>query len=227
MVRGDLKAGNDAILAAVAMDFGRSFYEWCRILFPWLELWTGQAIRWSAPEDQSGKGNIYELGINPPPRSGWGPAIWVLAQRTDVAIDRETMVAACERASRSDPPPLEWMTYLQATGRGGVHIIEAATAAEIALTRALDHRLGNLPAAARDRIAHDANGLAGLVRLVEAIDGVGSDDSKWRRVADRLANPRNRAVHAGETASAEAAKVALAEAKALLDAYSPLPGRSG
>lgn len=91
--------------------------------------------------------------------------------------------------------------------------------AEVALAPCLHKRLSGLSNEARERIIVNANGLVGLLRLVEDVDC--AHESSWKRVADRLANPRNQAVHAGEAPTDVTS--ALDESTSILQRYARLP----
>lgn len=69
-------------------------------------------------------------------------------------------------------------------------------------------------------VAKGANGLVGLLRLLESIDGLSKPESLVARVADQLAKPRNDAVHRGSLPTDP--ERAYAAARAILDRYSPL-----
>ncbi len=65
------------------------------------------------------------------------------------------------------------------------------------------------------------NGLVGLLKLVEQIDGVAK--CRWPQVRDRIAKPRNSCVHRGIEPTREEVQRAIKEAQTLLETYSPLP----
>ena len=90
------------------------------------------------------------------------------------------------------------------------------------MAQALAARLGKLSEAARNQIVLQANGLTGLAKLLEAIDGRRSSPSAGR-IANELAGPRNKAVHVGIHPTQTEVKKAQEVAKGLLNAYSPLP----
>ena len=57
-------------------------------------------------------------------------------------------------------------------------VIDAATAAEVALAHALRTRLGEMPEDALEATIRSVNGLVGLLKLVEQIDSVGKVDGR-------------------------------------------------
>jgi hypothetical protein len=209
-----------------ADQFGSLFDSWFRAAAAWIELWTHQSISTSGDGPARSRGQVWGLGEGGPNLTGWGlyaGSVTVMASKE--AADASTLRSAFALASAGQPPPLEWLLYLQATTGSDrrTALTEAATAAEVGLWHALQSRLSNLPEGARSRIAKSANGLTGMVGLIEALDEVPEKQSRWKSVADRLAGPRNDAVHRGETPTADTLDRAIAESRALLDHYSPLP----
>ena len=67
-----------------------------------------------------------------------------------------------------------------------------------------------MPEDALEATIRSANGLVGLLKLVEQIDS--TEKSRWKRVADRLANPRNSCVHRGIEPTREEVQSAIEEA---------------
>jgi hypothetical protein len=61
-------------------------------------------------------------------------------------------------------------------------VIDAATASEVALAHALRTRLDAMPEELEAKI-HSANGLVGLLKLVEQIDGI--EKRRWPQVRDK------------------------------------------
>lgn len=100
-------------------------------------------------------------------------------------------------------------------------MIDAGTAAEVGLANAIRVHLNGLPPQAQEVIIQAANGVAGLATLLESL--VPAERSRRSRLIDRVAGPRNAAVHGGATPEPEALAAALAEVRALLDLYSPRP----
>jgi len=99
-------------------------------------------------------------------------------------------------------------------------VIDAATAAEVALAHALRTRLGEMPEDALEATICSVNGLVGLLTLVEQIDGVAKP--RWPQVRDKIAEPRNSCVQRGIKPTREEVHRAIKEAQRLLETYSPL-----
>jgi hypothetical protein len=225
-VKIDFSSRNEAEFLELAEEFGTAFDNWYRIAFQWMELWTNQVLAPGLSSEIHTRGSVWDLSADPPPLTGWGLRLGpVLLRFAGSAVPRRVLRSAFTKATETQRPPLEWLIYLQAMRRDDdrLAVIEAASAAEIALARAVDTRLRNLSEAARTRITRNANGLAGLVQLLEAIDGPGRSQTRWTRVADRLARPRNHAVHTGTIPTRQTAADAIKEAYVLLNEYSPLP----
>jgi hypothetical protein len=139
------------------------------------------------------------------------------------AISGDDLQVAFDRAGNGEMPPPAWELYLRSGRRSDLRlrIIDVATAVEVALSRALDRRLVGQPKAARNEITVLANGVVGLIRLLESIDG--TEHSQRRLVADRIAGPRNLAAHQGVTPTPDEVNEAWRTARILLDVYSPMP----
>lgn len=205
--------------------FGDQFNQWLAIVQQWLELWTGQTIAPDPINRVETTGHIGGSDDSGTP-SGWDrPLGPIYIQHLNVAIESRHLRSACAYANTSSGPPDEWVFLLRSL-RGTdarIALIEATTAVEVALARAADRLLQPAPSAAIQRILEGANGVVGLLRLLESLDAEGDSKSRWKRAADRLARPRNLAVHSGSTPTADERFAAQQEALELLKLYSPLP----
>src|SRR4029434_7632411 len=103
----------------------------------------------------------------------------------------------------------------------GGAVMDAATAAAVALAHALRTRLGEMPEDALEATICSVNGLVGLLKLDEHTDGVAK--GRGPQVRDSLAKPRNSCVHRGIEPTREEVHRAIKEAQTLLETYSPLP----
>jgi hypothetical protein len=93
----------------------------------------------------------------------------------------------------------------------------------VALVGALRKRLNSIPQDALEAIVNAANGLVGLLKLVEVIDGLPTKKSRSGRVVGKLARPRNSCVHRGIEPTRQEVQSAITEAQTLLEIYSPRP----
>jgi hypothetical protein len=132
---------------------------------------------------------------------------------------------ALARVSREESPAVQWRLLRRAERLalidGHQAILAAASAAEVCLASAIRGRLQNLPEEAMEQIITNCGGIAGLIDLVEGMDGGVRSESG--AVKDRLAGPRNRAAHRGETPDKDTLQNALEVVRDLLDHYSPAP----
>lgn len=210
----------------LADQFGRQFDAWYAIALDWTHLWSGAIPRDETRPPES-RGLVRDVDEpSPDGLTGWGARLSAAdVQFSESALDRNTLASAFAKAWASERPPTEWELFLrsQRVADRRIAVIEAATATEVALTRALDSRLRTLAPPARHIIAKQANGLVGLLTLLEKIDQVASTDRLVRRVADQLAGPRNDATHRGlPPTDANATARAFSTARTVLDHYSPL-----
>lgn len=216
----------------LADRFGGAFNAWYGIVLDWTQLWTDaiapldfplaafrshlRDVDEPVPGGVTGWGGIGGLGL----RTGF-------LQTSESALDRRMLTRAFALADASDSPPLEWELFLRARRDPDrrIGVIEAATATEVALTRAFGVELPHIAPSTRDLIVKNANGLVGLLRLLESMEGVEQRDSLVNRVSHQLANPRNDAVHRGSSPANP--DKAFFTARAVLDRHSPLPRSSG
>lgn len=131
---------------------------------------------------------------------------------------------ALEHASSGDKPPLSRLLLTTAmraavTGEGRLALIDAATAAEVALTNGITARLSAQypPDEVRARI--DRTHMLG--RRMELAESLGV--TLPARMRDDLLKPRNSVVHSGTDVTHSSARAAIAVAWELIDEYDPMP----
>lgn len=209
-----------------AMTFGREFNEWYGTAISWVELWNDLNL---TNLQESYQGPIGTIGAPDASgwASGWGPVERIYVTSATRAISAKTLTLAFEKATAREHPPTEWLLYLQGakTFDDRLAIIEASTAAEVALTGAIHQRLAPLTVDAREVIVMNANGLHGMVKLLQKLDAK-KDNKALDKVGKQLANPRNNAVHAGRQPTKNEVHQAFVIARELLETYSPLPVQS-
>ncbi|MBT8163194.1 MULTISPECIES: hypothetical protein [Arthrobacter] len=209
-----------------AETFGQEFNQWYGIAISWIELWNDlnlTNLQESYPGTTGTIGAPDASGI----ASGWSPVERMYVTSAARAISEGTLALAFEKATADEHPPAEWVLYLQGakTFDDRLAVIEAATAAEVALTGAIHQRLAQLTAEARELIVENANGLYGMVKLLQKIDAK-KDGPTLDKVGKQLAKPRNKAVHAGWQPTNHEVREAFVIAGVLLEEYSPLPART-
>lgn len=219
----ETESGDSDDLPGFADTFGKQFNDWFGMAIAWLELWNGVNL---TNLEKSHAGTVGTIG--PPDgigvASGWSPVHRIYTASASCAISEKTLRSAFKKATALELPPAEWMLYLQGakTFDNRLAIIDAATAVEVGLAGAIHRRLASLALEAREEIVLKANGLAGMAQLLKKLDGP-KDGIARNRIDQRLAIPRNNAVHGGRPPEQEEVHQAFVVARELLRLYSPLP----
>lgn len=209
----------------LAYQFGAKLLDpWLEVVLQWVELWTNLNLTVDENGPLRTDGSFWDMSCDPPQLTGWMPTHTVYMHASSEAMTEPIFRAAVSRASAGESPPIQWLLHLRARRLVDWRqaVIAAAMAAEVALSQAVEARLHGLSTEAQDLIVRDANGVVGLVALLEKLDG--TTPSSRNRVMHRLAGPRNRAAHAGTSPTQEELISVLSESQRLLDQYTPLPG---
>ncbi|MGW2184064.1 hypothetical protein ACWCXX_40120 [Streptomyces sp. NPDC001732] len=199
--------------------FDRAIAQWKHLLRDWL------AVIAEGPTD------FIELGQ--------GETLWAASGHNDVLLSasyhagaihepyrtsRWQWSHALEHTSSDDKPSLSRVLLTTAmraaaTGERRLALIDAATAAEVALTNGITARLSTQypPLEVRARIER-ARMLGPRMRLAE---GLGM--TLPARIRDDLLKPRNSVVHSGTDVSDSSARAAIAVVWELIDEYDPMP----
>jgi hypothetical protein len=134
---------------------------------------------------------------------------------------------ACAAAAGNGPPPLEWQLIRDARSLLNARqkrraVIDAATAAELAMTLLIENYLDDANAleGVRTAITRSANNLGSKKRVLELL----RPDLVDRRVQEDLINKRNGASHSGQEFTAEEVQAALDIATAVVESAYPLAG---
>lgn len=206
-----------------AVTFGHEFDEWYGTAVSWVELWNNLNLT-NLQESYPGTTGTIGAPDGSGWASGWSPVGRIYVTSANRAISAGTLTLAFEKANASEQPPTEWLLYLQGakTFDDRLAIIEAATAAEVALTGAIHQRLVPLTVEAREEMVLNANGLYGMVKMLQKLDAK-KDNKALEKVGKKLANPRNNAVHAGRRPTKDEVHEAFVVTLELLEKYSPLP----
>ena len=203
---------------------------WFTTALRWIEVWTGQSLQLA--RDMAADLQIDGYLLSDEPKSDEpGIIFWDQDEREFAAPDADVVATpaqlqlAFSRASVGEQVPDEWvaLTHARRSINNRLAVIEAATAAEIAMAGAIERRLLGVSPAGITKIILDANGSAGLVKLLDALDGREPGETHRGRVLSLLAEPRNGAIHSGTRPSETIAQDAIATATDLLNEFSPLP----
>lgn len=212
-------------LPEFTVAFGVEFSEWYSIAISWLEVWNGLNLS-NLQETLPGTTGTIGTPDGSGWANGWSPEERVYITSSTRAVDAQTLGLAFEKATSREVLPSEWKLYLQGakTFDDRLAIIEAATAVEVALSGAIHRRLTSLTGDAREEVVLNSNGLYGMVKLLQKLDG-DKENKLLDRAGKQLARPRNKAVHAGQPPALQDVQDAFLVARELLNKYSPLPAK--
>lgn len=208
--------------------FGADFNRWYLTVAEWMYLWTGRLVDQDLGPHMESSGRAWRVDSADSRDARWFPPWRVPTVHLDpgASATAEQVQSAFNCASSHQLPPVEWLIFMKAQRQSDqrLAVIEAATAAEVALSRAVTGALPNFKAEAIERIIQNANGLVGLRDLLAVLTGSPGPVSRGR-LAAQLAEPRNRAAHRGEAPTRRQVLAALATARALLSGLCPMPER--
>lgn len=209
---------------------GYDFAEWYNRVAQWIEVWTLQILWYSSTRPIPTPGRIVEFipETSKVASYSWdelpriGPRARLYKSPTPVPASDQMLTGAFRRASENETPPIEWLTFMNALRIEDTRLaaIEAATAAEVALSQAAENKLSNLPADGAAWVIRRTNGIAALAQMLKALDG----NSEATKLAERIALPRNKAVHRGMLPTHEEVSQSIVAAYQMLKTYSTLPG---
>jgi hypothetical protein len=225
---GDLAVGlyTDWPITTVAAAFD----TWRTRAEAWLDAWTGAvrqpvmhngALRIQAAIRTDG-GGLAGVGTG-------GPVPVVIRGQRWATPDEVT--AAFAAASRGLDVPLAHIVLRRSlvqlhAGEYRLCVIDACSAAEIALDAALTSRLHarGLQDGEIESLLRLGSGISQAFSLYRDVVMAGQSAVSQKRIGEHLARPRNRAVHAGEHPGEAVAKGALETAALLVREAVPLPG---
>lgn len=138
-------------------------------------------------------------------------------------LDEATMTACMKLAGQGDEPPAEWTFIRDArsaviSGDYRRAVIDAGTAAELAITELLDQHLSVVDPTIVDALLTRARALEQRSNLMKDL-GAGTEP---RGFAKDLKTPRNIAAHRGDAPSREVAEKAIGVAIDLVEQSTPL-----
>jgi len=225
--------------SAVPREFYTQPLDWLRLAWPpwfefvqdWICAWTG-LIR----ELQDGEETrpfidaaAERVGVEHP-----GTAtvrIEIASHGPQPAASAEQLRAAfiCATHAYRIPASIELLKQAQSAhlhGRYRQCVIDACTAAEASISERVQAELmrRSVPTDARERITRQAGGVVELSQLARSM-GLSLPVS-LKAISDRLAGPRNLAVHVGSPLDAKTATAAFPLARQLVNAVNPLPPAS-
>ncbi len=208
---------------------GAAFGEWLVRAEAWLDAWTGvirqPVTRIGTPlvlaALPSGDGGLAGVGTGGP--------VPVVIRGQRWATPEEVMAGFAAASSKLDIPLAH--TVLRRSlvefyaGEYRLCVIDACSAVEIALGAAITVHLHahGLTDAETEQLLRLGSGIAQAFPVYRQLVGTGQSAVSRNRVIDQLADPRNRAVHAGEYPDETVAKRAIETADLLVQEAVPLP----
>lgn len=225
----DQTMGVNLLDHATFLGMNAAVARWFDIVSEWLEVWTGQHIDpLPDPATHSTRVHAWEVGSVGQQFYGTGVRLGnISVQRSDTSASERTLRSAFDKASQDASLPIAHRMLRSAhssqqRGDARIAVIDAATGAEVALSREIHTLLAPLAPDAVECILRLASGLVDLIRLRESLTSVEFPVSK-NMAMHRLAEPRNKAAHAGVVPDRQATEEALSVAGAIISACSPLP----
>jgi hypothetical protein len=150
---------------------------------------------------------------------------WPVKSAPEQLLDRSTLEACMSLAALAEPPPNIWLFIRDAralinSGDYRRAVIDAGTAAELAMTDILDQYLAATDAVLRAALIDRSRTLEGRANLMKEL-GAGTVPNKFK---EHLQNPRNKAAHGGHQPTLDGARKAVAIALDLVEQAEPLLG---
>jgi hypothetical protein len=212
---------------------GRAIDGWVEHVTEWLEVLALVDVRRHRDTPASWERHVYPKPLRQGSDGQWTgkggviltqPPITYMESRASLLEDWRNAVA---HANAGEVPPDEHRFLRDA--RAAIRrrdprraVIDAATAAEVALSRAVRTRLAvNSPS--DDEVENVLRRASGAVELYDLLRVLGGAQAVSRgRLADRLAGKRNSAAHAGRPPTWDEAQSAVAVATELVNAETPI-----
>jgi hypothetical protein len=208
---------------------GALFGAWLVRAEAWLDIWTGTIrqpvtrvgtplVRAALPDNDDGLAGL-----------GTGGPVPVVIRGQRWATPEE-VTAGFTAASGELDIPLAYTILRRSlvelhAGEYRLCVIDACSAAEVALDAALTARLRahGLTGAETERLLRLGAGIAEAFPVYQQLVVAGQSAVSRNRIIDQLANPRNKAVHAGEHPDETVARRSLETSARLVGEAVPLP----
>ncbi|MGF0320943.1 hypothetical protein [Nocardia fluminea] len=220
-------AGSDEALVATCKKIDDALYGWWTRVAMWLDTYTELDLlgkRNSRPIVMGKRHSVYTQHSD---GSVWRPS-WntsrVMQVGKSLEVPDSTTLGLClSLAGRNVSPPAEWQYLREAqswlsAGQTRRAVIDACTAAEIALEDQVRQLLHDSPKVVIEQLLTRCSGIAEKARLVADLGG---ENASSRRIADQLAGVRNSAAHAGDEPEPGKAHQAVALAVEIVDRVRP------
>lgn len=215
----DLKPLSQERLAAM-----REVDVWWTLFASWVSLFTSQDVTHSTARSGMQGGPVWtwecDQGLRRKPSSNTS---WPIRHEPPNLLDHVTLEACMELSASGDRPPDEWLFIAEArslvnTGDYRRAVIDAGTAAELAMTEILDQYFATTETALRDAVLSRSRTLEGRATVIKELKAatIPSDFTTG------LKNPRNRAAHGGEQSTRDTAVKAIRVAAEIVEQAHPI-----
>jgi hypothetical protein len=229
-MRFHLLPGEGKAARQVAADLFGAIGPWSERLSNWLDVLSGrkptEPVSWTwprakPPDELHGLELLHVDQTGERTRQRPPPQPTTLQFQEVIKVAEDAWLAILGHVSDGTAPPTErlllrdaLLAFDQRQLRRSV--LDAATAAELALTRMLDDRLRGMPRKDADKVRRQAQGLA---RLGQNLHRLGVEPPS--QLQDILGNIRNKAIHAGGEPTLQQARDAILLARTLVDQAQP------
>lgn len=223
--------GAEAEIYRVAEEIHNERDFWASNLQTWLEVVTGQHLTpighrkpriigglpiWHVSAEQSRGEPITFPGT-----------VSITLERPPVAGVTAELLTGCSSVAPGPPPELAWLLLrdaraLSAAGQHRRAVIDAATAAELAITRMVDALLEMINAGQREALRKKHQTLGSKIALLTKRGQPLAAD-----LYEQLVARRNDAVHEGRTIGSRHCDIAIAAAATVVELAYPLPAVLG
>jgi hypothetical protein len=202
--------------------------DWWELFTAWLEIITSHNVstRRTSGGIRSEPIWIWDSSDLASRRDATVARSWpIYSQSTGPPIDGTTLEACMRLAADGEPPPDMWLFIRDARAliaRGDYRraVIDAGTAAELAMTEILDQDLVTTDSALRDALITRSRTLEGRAKLMKEL-AAGAVPTNFK---DDLQIPRNKAAHGGVPQTLASATKALEVAVNLVEQAEPSLG---
>jgi len=223
-------AAADKAQSVQQQERGEDLYQhidaWWRLVADWVEVVARQNLD-PHYDGASRPGDDLELWFKHGSDGGTvnnpTPLLITVSPVNDLTSDR--WKAVLQAASDGRQPPTEHLLLRDAIaanrrGQRRRAVLDAATAAEMALTYLLDQELAGLRSDVAGYVREKSRQISGRVQALKNL-GVQLPGDAGKRIISCLAEPRNKAIHGGHEPSVDETREALKIADEIMEAASP------
>lgn len=222
----ELEAADLSPLGRERLTAMREVDAWWGLFAQWASLFTAQDVADGSTLRGIQAGPVWtwecDQGLRRKPSSNTS---WPIRHEPPNLLDHATLEACMTLTACGDPPPDEWLFIADArslinTGDYRRAVIDAGTAAELAMTEILDQYFAATETNVRDAVLSRSRTLEGRATLIKELRAAQIPPD----FTSGLKTPRNRAAHGGERPSRTAAATAVRIATEIVEQAHPVLG---